>query len=158
LRILALDPGSEETGYCVFDTRLNAPVEFGKGSNDWIRGECHRRDKFDYLVIEMIASYGMPVGKTVFDTCVHIGRFVQCYDHPDRTHFLTRLDVKTHLCHSAKAKDSNVIQALKDRYGEKGTKKNPGVLYGISKDAWQALAVALVWSELNAQLPNRISA
>lgn len=92
------------------------------------------------IVCEMIASYGMPVGKTIFDTCVFIGRIIQ------HTHWLvdlvTRIQVKSTICHSAKAKDANVRQALIDIYGPPGTKKKPGGTYGISGDMWAALAVA----------------
>ena len=40
-----------------------------------------------------------------------------------------------------KAKDSNIRQALIDRFGPVGTKKNPGWFYGVSKDVWAAIAV-----------------
>ena len=57
-----------------------------------------------------------------------------------------------HLCGSAKAKDSNIRQAIIDRYGGDpkrciGTKKAPGPLYGISADQWAALALALTAAE-----------
>jgi hypothetical protein len=54
-----------------------------------------------------------------------------------------------HHCHSAKAKDSNIRQALADRFapGEpnygKGTKANQGWFYGFSADVWQAYALAV---------------
>ena len=71
----------------------------------------------------MIASYGMPVGKEVFDTCVWIGRFIEAFDL--EYEYVYRKDEKMNLCHSMKAKDSNIRQALIDRFGEVGTKKKP---------------------------------
>jgi len=46
--------------------------------------------------------------------------------------------------------DSTIRQAMLDRYGpgrEKaiGKKKSPGPLYGIRKDEWQALALAVTF-------------
>jgi hypothetical protein len=95
-------------------------------------------------VIEMIASYGMPVGAEVFETCVYIGRLMEAFG-PDRCDRLTRIEVKSHVCHSARAKDGNIRQALIDRLGPPGTKRAPGGTYGISGDVWAALAVAVTW-------------
>jgi hypothetical protein len=60
--------------------------------------------------------------------------------------------VKMHLCGNTRAKDGNIRQALLDRFGPGkaiacGTKKQPGPLYGVSKDVWQALALAVTWSD-----------
>ena len=92
----------------------------------------------------MIASYGMPVGKEVFETCVWIGRFIQartcqpfCY--------IYRKEEKINLCGSMKAKDSNIRQALIDRFGEVGTKKQQGFFYGFKKDIWAAFAVGCTY-------------
>lgn len=105
------------------------------------------------LAIEMIKSYGMPVGAETFETCLWIGRFIQCHSAQHR--LLGRKEVVSWICSSAKAKDSNVRQALIDRYGEPGTKKNPGHLYGISKDLWSALAVALTALETRGTWASR---
>ena len=67
------------------------------------------------LAVEMIASYGMAVGKTVFETCVWIGRFVQAWQ-PGDVRFVYRREVKSLLCGSMRAKDANIRQALIDRY------------------------------------------
>lgn len=77
----------------------------------------------------MIASYGMPVGKEIFDTCVWIGRFIEANDKDYK--FVYRKDEKINLCNSMKAKDSNIRQALIDRFGEVGTKKNPRLVLWI---------------------------
>jgi len=161
MRILAIDPGTEKSAYVVYETclidlqdirEMRNVVEFGLYKNEdmlsiisSIHGAC--------LVIEMIACYGMPVGKTVFETCVWIGRFIEA-KQGEHT-FAYRKDVKMHLCNSMRAKDSNIRQAIIDRYppvgGGKcpqvGTKKKQGPLYGVRKDIWSALAVAIYYSD-----------
>src|SRR5699024_5972970 len=101
------------------------------------------------LVVEMIASDGMPVGREVFETCLWIGRFIQAAGGAELVY---RRDVKLHLCGSARAKDANIRQALIDRFGpgrEKaiGIKAQPGPLYGFKRDMWAALAVAVTYAD-----------
>lgn len=84
------------------------------------------------LAIEMVASYGMPVGETVFETCVWIGRFIEGLKFAVRGFSkVYRKDEKINLCHSMKAKDSNIRQALIDRFGEVGIKKNPRMVLWV---------------------------
>jgi hypothetical protein len=103
----------------------------------------------------MIASYGMPVGAEVFDTCVWIGRFVEAWCFTEYTSLVYRKDVKLHMCNSPRANDATIRQAVIDRFGGKekaiGNKKQPGPLRGVSGDVWQALALAITWSETNAR-------
>lgn len=141
MRILAIDPGNVESAFVVWN---GEKIEhFGKFANYTLM-VCIKEFKFDYdqCAIEMVASYGMSVGQTIFDTCVWIGRF---YENAHDVSLVYRKDVKMHLCGQTRAKDSNIIQALKDRFGEKGTKKNPGLTYGLSKDVWQAFALAVTF-------------
>lgn len=101
------------------------------------------------VVIEMVASYGMPVGKETFETVLWIGRFVQkqCHNRTGSVRLVYRKDIKMHLCQSMRAKDANIRQALIDKLGPVGTKKNPGPLHGISSHLWAALAVAIYAQE-----------
>jgi len=99
----------------------------------------------------MIASYGMAVGREVFETCLWIGRFMECARDPEAVNLVYRRDVKLHLCGTSKAKDANIRQALLDMFprtgGGKtpqvGTKGQPGPLFGVSSHAWAALGVAV---------------
>ena len=104
----------------------------------------------DHVSIEMIKSYGMPVGATVFETCVWIGRYLELLlDLFVDVDLVYRGDVKLHHCHSSKAKDSNISQALVDRFAPdvrnrgKGTVADPGWFYGFKADIWQAYALAV---------------
>ena len=149
--ILAIDPGNVESAYVKLDKNLY-PKEFGKIENVWLLPKLLDNDfvkDVKYLAIEMVASYGMAVGKEIFETCVWIGRFDQALFGKNiyRT-FIYRKEEKINLCGSLKAKDSNIIQALKDRFGDKGTKKNPGWFYGFKKDIWQAYAVGVTYYDL----------
>ena len=163
--IFAIDPGNVESGYVVVEHDGNEIVrvrECGKVSNEDLRDRLSLWDiiqEFD-LAIEMIASYGMPVGKDVFDTCVWIGRFCECannYEFTKQPTMIYRADEKLNLCGDKRAKDPNVRQALLDRYapGEKnsgkGTKKKPGFFYGFKADIWQAFAVAVTYFDLHVK-------
>ena len=141
--LLAIDPGTTHSGWVLYE---NGQVQgSGVGDNAHILGDLIYYSHCD-IAIEMIASYGMAVGKEVFETCVWIGRFVQVAG-PDRVRLVYRKDVKMHLCGSARAKDANIRQALIDLYGGKaeaiGTVKKQGPLYGVKSHAWAALAVAV---------------
>ncbi|MCE5227917.1 MAG: hypothetical protein LLG05_18915 [Porphyromonadaceae bacterium] len=156
MKILAIDPGNMESAYVLMDENYN-PILFGKGPNEELIGHinCLRSTYFEIgekggqviLVIEMVASYGMAVGKEVFETCVWIGRFSeQAYKTEcPYLNYMYRKDVKMNLCGQTKAKDSNIIQALKDRFGDKGTVKAKGWFYGFKKDIWQAYAVGVTY-------------
>ena len=143
--ILAIDPGPVQSAvvtYSLSETDITALIL----DNDAVLALLALDDKPEQsqvlLAVEMIASYGMAVGKDVFETCVWIGRFIQAWT-PREYRLVYRKDVKLHLCQSMRAKDSNIRQVLIDRFGKPGTKKNPGATYGIAKDMWSALAVAV---------------
>lgn len=148
MRILAIDPGNEQSGFCLYD---DGRVHDSGVATNADMGLIIRVRTFDMMAIEMIASYGMPVGREVFETCVWIGRFMERVANADDVRLVHRRDVKLHLCGSAKAKDANIRQALLDMFprtgGGKtpqiGTKGQPGPLYGVSSHAWAALGVAV---------------
>jgi hypothetical protein len=148
--ILAIDPGNVRSAYVVYDTKLEAnPIlNFSLDKNENVRKALKGHlAGVDATVIEMVASYGMPVGKTVFETCVAIGRFWELLKEKP-VHTLYRKQITLELCNSTRAGDSNVRQRLIDMYGPPGTKKNPGVLYGFAKDLWAALAVAEAFKQI----------
>ena len=141
--ILAIDPGPLKSAFVRWDGwRV---IDCAWTDNDEIRDVISMNRRKCTIAIEMIASYGMAVGADVFQTCVEIGRMQEVAE--GRAELVFRRDVKLHLCGSARAKDSNIRQALLDRFGPVGTKKAPGPLYGVKSHIWSALAVAVTASE-----------
>jgi hypothetical protein len=146
--LLAIDPGPVESAYVTM--RDGEIVSFDKRPNAGLLPLAAVGRGVREVVIEMVASYGMPVGREVFETVFWIGRFYQSAS--DNVHRLFRQDVKLHLCKSTKANDASIRQALIDRYGPGkeraiGTKKAPGPLYGVKADVWAALALAVTWHD-----------
>jgi hypothetical protein len=153
VRVLAIDPGNTESAFIVIDGDRR-PVHFDKLPNLQLLAAIQAyRDEWqvEHAAVEMVASYGMAVGADVFETCVWIGRF---YSHIGGWLLLDSLlvkrsPVKLHHCRSLKAKDSNIRQALVDRFAPgqpnhgKGTKAAPGWFYGFAADVWQAYALAV---------------
>jgi len=154
MKILAIDPGTNSSGFAIMSQRM-----FLGGQSDIENGELLNLIPdldVDLVACEWVQSYGMAVGKDVFETCRWIGRIEQVVEN-ERLEFrrVFRSDVKLHLCHSRKAKDPNVRQAILDSYPatgggstpQVGTKGQPGPLYGVKGHIWSALALALTVQE-----------
>lgn len=151
-KLLAIDPGNEYSAYVIMDRDTYEPLKSGK-----ILNEDMERVIYGFMelgsetVIEMVASYGMSVGQTVFDTCVWIGRF-SCISTSPKLMF--RKEVKLNLCGITSAKDTNIKQALVDRFARgvrndgKGTKDDKGWFYGFKADIWQAYALGVTYLDI----------
>lgn len=152
MKLLSVDPGNEVSAFVILDGEkiLEADIVPNEELLEIIN---MNGDLTNHMAIEMIASYGLAVGVTVFETVLWIGRFMQAYGFDESTK-VYRKDVKMHFCNSMRAKDGNIRQALIDRFGPVGTKKAPGHLYGLSKDKWSAMAIGIYWTDtkLNSSL------
>ena len=149
--IFGIDPGNTFTGYAVLDKDLR-PTEFAKMDNEELLIKINNGE-FDkeIVAIEMIANMGMgAVGKSIFETCVWIGRFIEALHHRGikQVNYIYRREEKINLCRSMKAKDSNIRQALIDRFGPVGVKANKGWFYKVSKDMWSAVAVGVTFNDM----------
>ena len=148
--VIAIDPGPTESALLVYN---GASIGYrGIFPNDSVVTEIvERAGPRDHLAIEMVESFGMAVGRDVFETVFWIGRFCEAFNG-DFTR-ISRKDVKMHLCQSMRANDANIRAALLDKFpaagGGKtpqvGTKKCKGPLFGIKSHLWSALAVAVTW-------------
>ena len=167
--ILAIDPGNEQSAFCLVSPELK-PLAFGKYENttyvycgdfDTFEGRIrsamianHCETDNTIIVIENIESFGMPVSRTVFDTCIYIGELKRHFESLGfKINYVFRHEEKMFICHSSKANDATIKQALVDRfaYGEKnygkGTKRQPGFFHGFSKDVWSAFAQAVTYHD-----------
>lgn len=150
--IFAIDPGTKQSGWVLLSSGRVADAGVSD-NHDLLRWVQHGQGA-DMLAIEMVASYGMAVGRDVFETVRWIGRFQQAWRDPEAVKLVYRMEVKQRLCKSSQAKDANIRAALLDLFpatgGGKtpqiGTKGQPGPLYGISSHAWAALGVAVTAS------------
>ncbi len=156
--IRAIDPGPEQSAWLDYDRVTDRVAAFEISTNDELLWMLRQRSSYgrvpgiDVVVIEQIRSYGMSVGAEVFDTVHWSGRFTEAAA-PTPVVQLPRIKVKQAICHDSRAKDSNIRQALIDRFGGAtaiGVKARPGPLYGISKDVWSALAIAVTYAETEA--------
>lgn len=148
--VIAIDPGNEFSAWARLHEGL--PHDAAKIPNAELLNALRSEwvpQAVDMLAIEMIASYGMPVGREVFETCLWIGRFLEAWNaRGGKVALVYRRDVKLFHCESVRATDANIRASIIDRFGPGkvkaiGTKKAPGPLYGWKGDEWSALAVAL---------------
>jgi len=146
--IHGIDPGTHESAIVSITSQTRGLVFARILPNDEMRDVIRRTvNPNDEVAIEMVACYGMPVGHETFETCLWIGRFIECSCVTPR--LITRNAVKMALCYTIKGvNDAAVRQRLIDLYSAAdapaiGTKKAPGPLYSIKSHMWPALAVAI---------------
>lgn len=154
-KILAIDPGPTESGYCVVDVE---PFHFcyarqiANGELRDLLGTPDRMADVRHVVIEGVESYGMAVGREVFETVFWSGRFFErvlgfTLVNPAVVY---RKQIKVTVCSDTRANDGNIRTRLLDVFGgktAKGTKKTPGPLFGLAGHGWAALALALTYRE-----------
>lgn len=160
-RLLCVDPGTFESAYAY---SLD-PVQYSSAKLDneqflSLLREWREQELFTHIVVEMVASYGKVAGKSLFQTCVWIGRIVEASGLPVK--YVYRKEVVTAVTGSAKCSDAGVRAAIMDLFGRDrravlGTKKSPGPLYGFSSDMWAALAVWLHANTAVAEDPSWLS-
>lgn len=159
--VLAIDPGSRESALVWFETASQSVVDKYKGDNHACL-ELVGNSQVNHLAIELAESFGAKVWSQVFTTTVWVGRFIQAWEmtrtnrRRDTHTTIVRREVKMHLTGSAKAKDGQIRNCLIDRWGGKdkaiGKKQQPGPLFGITADMWQALAIAVTYADRVAAL------
>ncbi len=150
-RILAIDPGPQESAWVLYDSDTRRLIDWEKNLNLIVKDRVSHLSGPEVLAVEKIASYGMPAGESLFETCVWTGRLIEAWSHRpegDEWFRFTRKQIVTWLCGNPRAGDSNVHQALIDMFGPDkahavGVKKSPGPLYGLAGHGWAALDVAV---------------
>ena len=159
MRVVGIDPGPETSGFVLLEEK-----------GDWLKvlsSNCavSTDDIVLYLAgcgakvacVEWVTFYGRMVGASVFDTARVAGYWQAIAERKGMdVEFITRPDVALELCGTKRAKDGQVHAELSRLFETKawkgggkiparGTKKQPGPLYGIRSHAWDALAVAVAW-------------
>jgi len=155
--LIGIDPGPTHSGVVWLKTKTMEVDRHGLLDNHEILPHL-RLVSGQPLAIEIMQPMGMAVGQETFDTQLWAGRFIEAHSRGacNDVYPIGRREVKLHLCGDCRAKDPNVRRATLDRFAktgggktpEKGTKKQPGPLYGIGdNDVWSALAIAVTIKE-----------
>jgi hypothetical protein len=141
--VLGIDPGPTESAYCyiTLEQAVNAANKTGnEGLIEMVRSSA---PSTGHVAIESIQSYGMLVGREVFDTCFMIGRLIQvCKDHGIPFTLYPRPEYTRRICGVGKINDAVLRQALLLRFG--GDRKGEP-LYALKgcTDKRSAYAVAV---------------
>ena len=157
--ILALDPGTRETGIVAYNPKTSQVASAMVGDNETLVNKLPVYTYLDGVACEWIESFMMRVGSDVFETVYWTGRFHEAWGNSETFHRVTRKEVKLHLLGTVKGNDADVRAALIERFGPGrklaiGNKKAPGPLYRVKSHAWSALAVAVTYCDTKQQVSN----
>jgi len=155
--VAAIDPGSEQSAVLRYDAAQHTIDCAGILKNMEVLEWLDATDA-DVLVVEDTKAYTLPMrgGKgAFFPEQVRVatfwaGRFVERWGGVYS--LMDRRRVKQLLCGNVTVGDPQIRDAILDRFGGTkavavGRKAAPGPLYGIKRDLFAALAVALAYCE-----------
>lgn len=152
MKILGIDSGTEKSGWCIYNTTNHSIEDKGIDENKELLNKLSKLD-YDVAALEMVASYGMAVGKTTFETVYWIGRFAQKINEKGTSfhRYYKKTDINPAICFNARANDSTIRRAILDMFPKTGGGKEPSVgvkanrgeLFGVNSHMIPALAVAL---------------
>lgn len=153
--LLAIDPGSEQSGCVVYGVEENVILESGIVDNLQMLDDLALSMMIDTLVIEYPVVRGQMMKSQVIETIFWIGRFAQVWGDMGTFIRFDRREVALRLCGRAAAKDKQIRRALIERFPKTGggkepsigTKVSPGPLYGIKTHCWAALGVAVAYTD-----------
>jgi len=143
--IIGIDPGTEKSGFVVYDFDSRTLIENGTFPNENIL----RYNRFATLLsaeicIECPENFGMVVGHHIFDTLFFIGRFYQSLldggFERNKIHRIKRGDIKYAVIGKRGGKDADIRAAMIARYGD--TLKKTAKTYKLKAHEWQAFAAA----------------
>lgn len=150
MKVLAIDPGDKESGFVIIqptkDRRLNSKFSLIRHGNipnfDLLKIITSNSEGVEVGLIEMIQSYGKPVGESIFNTCRWIGKFeLRMNDNSWRTALVFRKSIiNFHLSSAAVKNPDSLIR-------KKMMAKYPQESKGITKHSWQALGLASMYLE-----------
>lgn len=161
-RILAIDPGTTQSGWAEWESGTLHWCGINDNKDVLTRCWLAVRDcPLSVLVIEQVESYGMIVGRDVFETIRWSGRFEEAALGRERSAiYLPRREVKLALCNDSRAKDKNIRAALLEKFGPLPTKKTgPVPHWGIHRPKshiWSAVALAVTYEFLRDRDPARL--
>lgn len=142
---IGIDTGEKKTAFAVYSPKKQKIIDKDIVNNDLVFEAIKKHKENSLVGIELIECFGFVVGRSVFETAVWTGRFLQFFVSENINYIrVYRRDYKLHFCNSLKARDSNVKANLETIFRNK---KN--FFDGVKKDIWQALAIALYVYDLN---------
>ena len=146
--VIGVDPGPTKSALCGWDGKR--PFFPNYSENDDICGDITRIhiDKTDAILAVEKPVCQRYSGSEVSETAIQAGVFKGIWG-PKDVHLITRSKIRWHIGKIRKTTDSVVRSRLIDRiHPDYNLHHNPGVLIGIVKDTWQALAVAVTCYDL----------
>ena len=126
--ILGIDPGPQRSA-AVLIASENFEIVVAEVFGNEILINHIKRSAWEGVACESIQSYGMKVGREVFDTCFMIGRIQQaCMDRGMPCALYARQEYARRICGTSQVSDSTLRQALELRFGGYGEKVTDEVI------------------------------
>ena len=169
MQILAIDPGTTRTAYCMM-TEAPSVISAADVENEIVLRLVEDRD-YDQMVVECmearnLSAAGQAIGQSTYETCIWIGRFIQAaairgkpvarvYRSEERSLLVPTKKNKlpqppkgTGSTTDAKIRATLIaLFAKHDKKNGKGTRRNKDMFYGFQGDMWAAFAVGYTYLE-----------